>query len=395
MIAKIDIKVARDLYSCITKNKYSFSDDLHQYNKITAIMERMIESIEMLNSIKLEGEIGRSTKDAMMWIFYADLFLACINELEKLFPINRMQKNNIFASLHGISGKNDNDYLRFIRAIIMPHALSLDDDEQKKFTQGKTAFCPHMFWGLNNEIIVCYYIDDISNHNNYIHIPINLLIDYVEDLSKNIRLFIPAVKKQKGNKKGKILNKLSNEKYDITAPIQDKIQRIYEILNAYGDVDDKKKVSYRCEILDQATRIATFKFDKINKKTIQKYFVYLNKSLDDLFSKIVKDKDGECAIDEVISPTLIYSNNEYSDEFDACGYEINKIVHENVTFGEITEKCFFPDWLEKIKPAIKKYVHIKRTMGMMEICYLTIISMFFENLDKDEKVKDKIRGLGL
>ena len=60
--------------------------------------------------------------------------------------------------------------------------------------------------------------------------------------------------------------------------------------------------------------------------------------------------------------------------------EERNIVAEDDSFinNDFIEKCYFPDWLKKIKPALTEYLVIKDDMTMQEICYLTTIAFYFE-----------------
>ena len=95
MITKIDIENAWKLYSIITESKFYYSDDITTYNKLVATMDRMIDSIKTLNSIEVKPNINESTKDFMLWIFYADMLKACIFEISQVFNITIQQLNNI------------------------------------------------------------------------------------------------------------------------------------------------------------------------------------------------------------------------------------------------------------------------------------------------------------
>jgi len=377
MITKIDIENAWKLYSIITESKFYYSDDITTYNKLVATMDRMIDSIKTLNSIEVKPNINESTKDFMLWIFYADMLKACIFEISQVFNITIQQLNNIFAHIHNLNDKNDNDYFRFVRAIILPHALSLDDKKQKAFTQNKKAYCPSVFWSDNNQITISYFLDDLNNHRNYISIPANLFFDYINDLSKNILLFQPIIEQRKISKRANTLSLLANEHFNTSMPISDKIIRLSEILNKYGDIDDQKGISYQTLILEKVSNIINFDFDINNKQIIDKYIVLLDDSLNDMFSCIQKQNNNNRKIDDLVFPLFNYTSS-YSKNFLNCGYEINKIIHEQNTFDDFIEKCYFPDWLKKIKPALTEYLVIKDDMTMQEICYLTTIAFYFE-----------------
>lgn len=382
----LDIEKAYELYSRITNDKYRYNDNVEDYNKIVSIMDRLISSAQALNRINIDPKITNNVDDFILWINYADLLLASFKGIEKIYGYTLKQKNNIFFNYHKLSKKNDNDYFRFIRAIILPHALELDDKEQIKFTNNKKAYCPSLCYGGTADILIKYFIDDVKDHEHYISLQIQDFYDYIEDLyNNNIENIQFQVKKVKSKRKGKTIQQALAENYQATKSIEDKLIQLNELVRKYGTLEDKKGVSALISALETANEIVKFGFNKSNIAVINEYKKYLNKSLDNLFEYICnRTKDYEMFY-ELIVPHFNYTYNY--DEFNNCGYEIGKITCEYKSFDDFIERCYFEDWKKTLTKHLEKYITITKDMSMREFCLLTIICFSLYKI-KNADLKD-------
>jgi hypothetical protein len=368
----LDIEKAYELYSKITNDKYRYNDNIEDYNKIVSIMDRLISSAQALNRINIDPKITNNIDNFILWINYADLLLASFKGIEKIYGYSLKQRNNFFFNYHKLPKKNDNDYFRFIRAIILPHALELDDKEQIKFTNNKKAYCPSLCYGGKSDILIKYFIDDVNNHEHYISLKIQDFCDYIEDLyNGNIENIQFQVKKVKIKRKAKLIQQALAENYKATKSIEDKLIQLNELVRKYGTLEDKKGISALTSALDTANEIVKFNFNKANISVINEYIEYLDKSLDNLFEYICnKTKDYEMFY-ELIVPHFNYTYNY--KEFNNCGYEIGKITCEYKSFDDFIESCYFKNWKQALTKHLEKYVIVTEDMSMREFCLLTII----------------------
>jgi hypothetical protein len=92
----LDIKKAEKLYYVIAKDQYLFSDDAAKYYKLTVTLDRLKDTVKILNGIKLNGRWNENAVNFVLWINYADLLVACIDEIAKSFSIGITYEQNIF-----------------------------------------------------------------------------------------------------------------------------------------------------------------------------------------------------------------------------------------------------------------------------------------------------------
>lgn len=156
----LDVQKAEKLYYEIAKDSYGFSSSGDTYYPLVAALDRLKECANILNHIKLEGKYNNDATEFVIWVNYADLLIQCIENVAKAFDYI-VQYGNTLQKYHRISGKTDKEFFRFIRAIVLPHALSLD--KQKVFTQGKKAFCPFTVWDAKGSVRIVYYINSLHD----------------------------------------------------------------------------------------------------------------------------------------------------------------------------------------------------------------------------------------
>ena len=101
----LDIKKAEKLYYVIAKDQYLFSDDAVKYYKLTVALDRLKDTVKILNGIKLNGRWNENAVNFVLWINYADLLVACIDEIAKSFSIGITYEQNIFWGYHGLANK--------------------------------------------------------------------------------------------------------------------------------------------------------------------------------------------------------------------------------------------------------------------------------------------------
>ena len=68
----LDIKKAEKLYYVIAKDQYLFSDDATKYYKLTVALDRLKDTVKILNGIKLDGRWNENAVTFVLWINYAD-----------------------------------------------------------------------------------------------------------------------------------------------------------------------------------------------------------------------------------------------------------------------------------------------------------------------------------
>ena len=376
------VQKTEELYYEIARDSYGFSSSGDTYYPIVVALDRLKECVNILNHTKLEGKYNDDATEFVIWVNYADLLIQCIENIAKSFDYT-VQYGNGLQKYHGINGKTDKDFFRFIRAIVLPHALKLDDSKQKDFTQGKKAFCPFTVWDTKGSIRIVYYINLPHDDLHQYTLQLCDLQHFLEDIYNQIDTLCIKVKNKKKKLKERRNVNIKNEKYDRQYTILDKCTFLIDITKKYRDLDDKNELSSDIMHLRRCEKICKMKFYGVNKILYDKYMQALNIALDDYYDNLTKERTDEIYLDLVMVP--LYSYDSSSAFSYACAYEINKIVTEMENMDSYFEKYYFVEFYENIKAEMGKLAYFKKNMGMERFCVIVIMLQFFDKLEHNKK----------
>lgn len=384
----LDVQKVEKLYFEITKSQYGYSDSEDTYYKLVVALERMKSCVSVINETTLKGEWNKDAVEFVIWINYIDLLIAAIENVSKLFGYN-IKYQNRFYKYHSLVGKNDKDFFRFIRAIVLPHALSLDNAEQKMFTNGQTAYCPYVVWDIKNCIRIVYYNKDVHNDLHMYIIKIDDIEAFLEQIYNQIDDLCIAVKNKKKILKSRAKGNLKNEKYELCNSAYEKCCFLKKLTYKYGDLTDKAGNSFDINMLERCEKICNMKFNGRNKKLHDAYLMALRIALDDYYMYLCEQRTDEKFLDLVLFPQFSY--NSYTS-FAGLGYPINKIVVEMEYFDGYFMKYNFPELFEELKSEISKKASFRKNMTVERLCMIVLMVQFFDKLDKDPKY-EKLKNL--
>lgn len=376
----LDIEKAEKIYYVIAKDQYLFSDDATKYYKLTVALDRLKDTVNILNGIKLEGHWNENAITFVLWINYADLLVACIDEIAKSFSVELTYENNIFLPYHTLVNKTDKDFFRFIRAIVLPHALRLDDERQKDFTNGKKAFCPRVVWdkkGHKKSIKIVYYNAEIHNDLHTYNIAIEDIEYFIEKCYGRLDFLTETICKMKQRQRGRIKNQLKNEIYNYSATLKEKCRFLKKLTVQYGNINDKAGKSFDMSMLDRCEKILNMKFSGRNRKLFIQYKKALELALDDYYDYLCQQRHDEKLLDMVLFPHYDYVSKT---DFEGAGYPVNKIVTELEDFDSNVERYYFPEYYEELKPYLSDKVKVTKAMSMDRVCYLLIMAFFMDKV---------------
>lgn len=376
-----------ELYYVIAKDQEMFSDSEKSYYKMYVALERLQETVEVLNNIKLAGKWNTNATDFVVWVNYAYLLVECIDLLAKEFSIPLLKTWGIFDDIHKISDRNDWEFFRFVRAIVLPHSLSLDFGNQKFFTNNRTAFCPRVYWDTDNCITIVYYNSTPKDDFHFYNIPVKKCEEFIKNYYDQIDDLIKIVPLRKAKHRQTMKGKLIKEIYDSNMKIKDKCLFLQRITKQYGNVDDKAETSFNMLMLKRCENILNMKFYGRNKDLFEKYKVALHKALDEYFQYLCSNRNDEKMLDWILFPTISHSSSE-TPVFSGKEYPINKIVAECENFDSYYKRYYWDELYEELYPCLKPYIYITRRMDMMKVCYLSIMVAFFCKLEYSDKYKN-------
>ena len=383
----LDIKKIKDLYYAVASTQEMFSDSEKTYYKMFVTLERIEETVTILNNIELTGRWNEEAVKFVLWVNYAHLLVKGIEDIAKGFTIDIEKTWDIFKRYHNIEEKDDYDFFGFIRAIVLPHALSLDKPQQRVFTNGKTAYCSHVKWDIDNKVCIVYYNADINDDLHTYNLSMEDCKNYVAKFYEQIEKCISVIPKRKNNCKNKMKQKLLNEPYNKDMNIKEKCKFLKELTVKYGDLDDKSGVSYTMSILNRCEKMLNGRYYGKNKLLFARYKKALDRAFDEYYKYMCEYRTNEKLLDFVLSPIINHSSKE-TKVFKGKEYFINKIITECENFDFYFERYEYNEFFEELKLCMKPYAYVSKRTTMMHFCYLAIMVAFVVKLDDTDEYKN-------
>lgn len=389
MKCNLNIEYAHRLRGVINENKYVFMYNPNTYCELCTILDRFEDTVEFLNNFELPASDEQYyATDFIMWVNFADLVMGCIKSLNVKFaePNNvtfmRSDKVKFLGQIDKyFNNKNDDDYFRFIRAIVLAHSLKVDAKSSKLFTNNVTAYAPLVRWNnTHNQIEITYYVvENGSVKSERITLHIERVISYLEDRYSSLPEIFPYIEKENDKVKEQIKKQYVK---DFAIPVNslEKIEHIREVYKKNGDIDVKNDSSIILTRLKQLESCLSYDFDSINAQAVEVFGKIADCCLEDLIDCLKEQRD-----DFLLNDILCGNYNNRESCFCGCEYEVNKIVIDYCNHNQSIWYDF--DFLfDKVRNSVGKYVVIKDEMGNAERAFLTMIAFAFNNILSSQEI---------
>ncbi len=400
MKIELDEIKAWELRGQINRDSYCYMYELERYYELCTIMDRLEDTVVLLNSFELPSTPTQfNATDFISWINYADLIINCIMRLNDIFvkPNNTtlFQDNHIakkqrykkpfstkfFGKYY--KGDTDDNYFKFLRAMVLAHSLKIDCKKFCNFTNKKLAYTPLVRWNHNKNVIeITYYVPDYSIDTQTIELDLTCVFDYIKSrynyLDEIFDYIIIEKEKDRNAYKQLYKEKLSN----LPTNFQEKLSAIERVYHENGDLDAKNGVDRLSYHLQWIQNLISFEHNSSRNK-IDIFHRIIGVCVDDI-AKSLEEQNDELLIDE-INTGYDYQNDK--GKFKGCVYEINKI-HSDYSFVYKFE-YLYEEYFEKVKDAVGFYFEMTDDMSLEEKCYLAVIALCFDNILSIPKLKQK------
>jgi len=130
---------------------------------LSVAMDRMRNTVETINNMPvIHGKYNDDAIEFVSWIFYLDMLIACIEAVAKSFSVSITYDKDIFLKYHNQQNRTDMDFFRFIRAIVLPHALENEQYDKKASIMEKCTFLTDLtikYGDLNDKSGLSFVMD--------------------------------------------------------------------------------------------------------------------------------------------------------------------------------------------------------------------------------------------
>ena len=403
MKCNLALDKAEKLREIINKNHYCYMYDLERYYEICTIMDRLEDTVRLLNSFELpEKKDQFNATDFISWLNYADLIVNCIMRLNDIFikpenttlfhddkigMYNRFRKpySRKYLGKYYVND-NDDNFFKFIRSMVLAHSLKINCKRFRNFTYKKFAYTPMVRWDDYRRIVeITYYIPDYKIKTQTLKIKIEDFFEYLESRYNYLDIIFSYIEKAKQIEKEKIQNLYAEDFKSLPTDMHEKIEYIKKIYYKNGDMDVKNKETILYGHLDLIETIITTKFNDINKDKIEVMFQIIDICMNDIVECLKRQDDNDMLSSD------IFIQHMYADEYGKFmngTYHINKI-YEEYNYMMQNSKYFLEHYNE-VSRGVESYFVINSEIANCEKVLLSIVALAIDNLLYKEDVLSKL-----
>ena len=394
---ELNTEILRKLRNKINEQKnISYNKMYGKYrawDKICAIMNRLDDTVEYLNTIELNtGKYKRSAFDFFDFMNNASVVIDCVKELSKIFEVSDSEiKNstNIFNKVGSDGNGTDEKYFEYLRSLCSVHPV--ETSRHKRYQDNDFECSPYVLWNnslrLFNDDCDIYAVVYTSKDNEsfkrvgiyieqvfkYVEIRVNFIekiIDYIDTYQKDMILKL---------KKQHIKNDTEFNSY-----IEYLTNLDEEAKDRYGD-DHWYSFEYVIKLLQ--LKLSDSENENKMKLYINalKYAIKFEHNALQNMSNIGYENSGLKYSKENIETSLyieLYSPSSGSKEERRYGYNIEKIQYLSYDSGDSNK-----DWayvqLNEAREFFEKYVSFRNAKSDFEYYALVNLALYLECLEND------------
>ena len=390
----LDTHKASKLRNVINSDNYAYKYDIDNYYKICTIMDRLEDTVEILNNFTLQGySLSSTAVDFIAWINYADMLVNCIKELNRMYVqpnnttlfedanirlnehVKQHHSRSFFKNFYNKRG-NDDGFFRYIRSIVLAHALVSDSNQFKDFHKGKYVYTPLVRWGNAQNIIITYYSPQSNScelHTEKLDLDVLSFFKYIESRFSYLDMIFEHIYLYKSKVKEYVCEQFKEALCFNTIELKEKLLVIKEAYASHGDLEAKNRADSLSRILQKSWDLLNFNYSSNNSVIIEKFKKLMNSQLDDLAEKL-KTQTLENA--KIYNLYHSFDNFNQSVFFD-CEYALRKIMTEYDSIY-LYEEYMFNDLFEVIKRPLQQIVEVTKSMSSKEKAYLCVIARSLE-----------------
>ena len=393
----LDTEILRKLRNKINEQKnISYNKMYGKYrawDKICAIMNRLDDTVEYLNTIELNtGKYKRSAFDFFDFMNNASVVIDCVKELSKIFEVSDSEiKNstNIFNKVGSDGNGTDEKYFEYLRSLCSVHPV--ETSRHKRYQDNDFECSPYVLWNnslrLFNDDCDIYAVVYTSKDNEsfkrvgiyieqvfkYVEIRVNFIekiIDYIDTYQKDMILKLKKQHIKNDNEFNSYIEYLTNLDE--------------EAKDRYGD-DHWYSFEYVIKLLQ--LKLSDSENENKMKLYINalKYAIKFEHNALQNMSNIGYENSGLKYSKENIETSLyieLYSPSSGSKEERRYGYNIEKIQYLSYDSGDSNK-----DWayvqLNEAREFFEKYVSFKNVKSDFEYYALVNLALYLECLEND------------
>lgn len=393
----IDTSVLRRLRDKVNENQnISYNKQYKKYrawDKICAIMDRLDDTVDYLNQLKLNtGKYRRSAFDFYDFMNNAAVVCDCIKELAKIFDVDdkEIKTSSEIFNKTGTDGKGtDSNYFEYLRSLCSVHPI--ETSRHKRYQDNDFECSPYVMWNdsfiySDDDCDICAGVYTSKDGDSYkeIKIYISQIFEYIEKRVGFIEKIIHSIE----DYQQRIIDDFRKQKIKC----EDEFDTYIDYLNNLKCEYSKRHGYDYFHSFDYIINLFQLKLSnneneyKMNlyKNAIKYAVMFEHNSIQNISYEGFENNGFICPPKNMETTLLteLLSPNSWSDEVRKYSYELEKISYLNYDSG-ISNKQWAYVQLEHVKPFLEKYVSFEKSKRDFEYYALVKLALYLECLEND------------
>lgn len=205
VLTRLRDKINEEHYISYIKEFYDKNKKKHRaWDKICAIMDRLDDTVDYLNQLKLNtGKHRRSAFDFFDFMNNAAVVMDCITHLAKIFEVPDEEiktSTEVFNKLGKDGNGTDENYFKYLRSLCSVHPV--ETDRHKRYQENSFECSPYVVWNDksiwtndDSDLYAVVYTSKDNDSFKRIHIYINQIFEYVKRRVNFIENIIEHIEK--------------------------------------------------------------------------------------------------------------------------------------------------------------------------------------------------------
>lgn len=393
----LSIDIIRKLRDKINEQKNISYNKMYKkyraWDKICAIMDRLDDTVEYLNTIELNtGKYKRSAFDFFDFMNNASVVIDCVKELSKIFEVSDSEiKNstNTFNEVGSDGNGTDEKYFEYLRSLCSVHPV--ETSRHKRYQDNDFECSPYVVWNNNlrwsNDDCDIYAVVYTSKDNEAfkrVRIYIEQVFKYVEIRLNFIEKIIDGIDKYQKDMLLQLKKRHIKNDTEFNSYIEYLTNLDEEAKDRYGD-----EYWYSFEYVIKLLQLKLSDSENENKMELYinalKYAIKFEHNALQNMNNIGYENNGLKYTEENIETSLydkLYSPSSGSKEERRYGYNIEKIQYLSYDSGDSNKEWAYVQ-LNEARDFFEKYVSFRNAKSDFEYYALVNLALYLECLEND------------
>lgn len=370
------------------------------WDKICAVMDRLDDTVDYLNEIKLNtGKYRRSAFDFYDFMNNASVVIDCIKELVDIFEVDDSDiktSNNIFNQYGSDNKGTDERYFEYLRSLCSVNPI--ETSRHKRYQDNEFECSPYVMWNDgtvwcndDSDLHAVVYTSKDEQFNKRIKIYILQIFEYIKTRVNFIENIIEAIESYH--------NKVILEFKSSHIKSIDEFGNYIDYLENLDNVAEERFGSEYWSKFDYIINLLKLRLSNSkNKNKVKLYINALIYSVDFEYNALQNmsyvgfENNGIINAKDNYETSLLselYSLNSKSDIQRKYSYNFEKIEYLNYDSGDSNKSWAYVN-LKKVSSFLERYVSFEGATGDFEHYALVQVALYLHCLENKCIVNESI-----